>query len=59
MHFVAALVLTKEEVQFMNKSPVWVEEKPSWPQSVLVTLAFFVSALGIVGLLALVFDTLP
>jgi hypothetical protein len=43
----------------MTKLPVGGEEKLLWPQTVIVSLAFCVAALSVVGLLALVFDTVP
>jgi hypothetical protein len=51
--------LAKEEVQIMNKPSVGVEKKLLRAHTVLVLLAFLVSAFLAVGFLALVFDTRP
>jgi hypothetical protein len=51
--------MTKEEGSFLNEFLVDGEEKLSWAHAVLVPLVFFTSALLVVGLLALVFDTVP
>jgi hypothetical protein len=43
----------------MNRYALRGEEQLVWPHTVIVSLAFFLSALFVVGLLSLVFDTLP
>jgi hypothetical protein len=53
------VALTKAAGPFLNKYPLRGEEQLVWPHIVVTSLAVFMTALFLVGVLSIIFDTLP